>query len=40
MKERKQNFIRKIQIKNYKSIKDLTVVFKKILGTFKFGGIG
>lgn len=27
MKERKQNFIRKIQIKNYKSIKDLTIEF-------------
>jgi predicted ATPase len=27
MKERKRNFIRKIQIKNYKSIKDLTIEF-------------
>jgi AAA15 family ATPase/GTPase len=27
MKESKQNFIRKIQIKNYKSIKDLTIEF-------------
>ena len=27
MKQHKQNFIRKIQIKNYKSIKDLTIEF-------------